>query len=112
MLFFLGTFAPLLRASERPIAIACFRLFTTPPLPPLPERSVPLFLRCITLLTLLLAAFPYFGILFLLHKFRRYCSKPFSFSNLNRWSHLRLPFAKQGLDWSMSFIYCLLGSFD
>jgi hypothetical protein len=26
--FFAGTFAPARRASERPIAIACFRLFT------------------------------------------------------------------------------------
>ena len=32
-----GTFAPFLRASERPIAIACLRLLTLPPLPPLPE---------------------------------------------------------------------------
>jgi hypothetical protein len=29
--FFLGTFAPFFRASERPIAIACRRLFTVPP---------------------------------------------------------------------------------
>jgi hypothetical protein len=28
---FLGTFAPFFRASESPIAIACFRLFTLPP---------------------------------------------------------------------------------
>src|SRR6266852_2057089 len=58
--FLRGTFTPFLRASERPIAIACSRLFTLPPLPPLPERSVPLFFRCIALLTLLLAAWPYF----------------------------------------------------
>ena len=57
--FFLGTFAPFSRASESPIAIACLRLFTLPPLPPLPERSVPFFLRCIALLTLLPAALPY-----------------------------------------------------
>ena len=30
-----GTFLPLLRASERAMAIACLRLFTVPPLPPL-----------------------------------------------------------------------------
>src|SRR5690349_4889389 len=37
--FLRGTFAPLARASERPIAIACLRLFTLPPLPPRPLRS-------------------------------------------------------------------------
>lgn len=59
--FFGGTFAPFLRASERPIAMACFLLFTRPPFPLLPERKVPRFFRCIALLTLLEAAFPYFG---------------------------------------------------
>jgi hypothetical protein len=39
--------------------MACFLLLTAPPLPPFPERSLPLFSRCIALLTLLLAAFPY-----------------------------------------------------
>jgi hypothetical protein len=58
--FLLGTFAPLLRASERPIAIACLRLFTLPPFPPLPDLSVPRFLRRIALATVLLAALPYF----------------------------------------------------
>lgn len=57
-----GTLAPFLRASERPIAIACFLLFTRPPLPLFPERSVPFFLRCIALLTDLLAALPYLAI--------------------------------------------------
>src|ERR1700722_6397164 len=41
------------------MAIACFLLFTVPPLPPFPDLSVPLFSRCIALLTLLPAAFPY-----------------------------------------------------
>lgn len=58
---FLGTFAPFSRASESPIAIACFRLFTPPPFPPLPERSVPFFLRRMALSTLLPAALPYLG---------------------------------------------------
>jgi hypothetical protein len=58
--FFLGTFAPFLRASERPIAMACLRLFTVPPFPPLPDLSVPLFSRCTALFTDLLAALPYF----------------------------------------------------
>jgi hypothetical protein len=57
--FFLGTLAPFLRASESPMAIACLRLFTHPPLPPLPERSVPRFLRRIALSTVLPAALPY-----------------------------------------------------
>jgi hypothetical protein len=56
---FFGTFAPRLRASERPTAMACLRLFTFPPLPPFPDFSVPVFLRCIALFTLLAAAFPY-----------------------------------------------------
>src|SRR3954470_600517 len=53
--FFEGTFWPFLRASESPMAIACFRLFTLPPLPPLPDLSVPLFLRRTALATVLLA---------------------------------------------------------
>jgi hypothetical protein len=59
---FLGTFAPFLRASAKPIAIACFLLLTTPPLPPFPDRKVPCFLRRIALLTVLLAARPYLAI--------------------------------------------------
>ena len=55
-----GTFAPFFRASDKPIAIACLRLFTVPPLPPRPLFSVPFFLRRIALPTLLLAARPYF----------------------------------------------------
>src|SRR5690349_8565224 len=38
---FRGTFAPFLRASERPIAMACLRLLTLPPCPLLPRLSVP-----------------------------------------------------------------------
>jgi hypothetical protein len=57
---FLGTLAPALRASERPIAIACFRDVTTPPFPPLPERSVPSLSRCKAPSTLFVAALPYF----------------------------------------------------
>ena len=59
---FRGTFAPFSRASERPIAMACFRLLTRPPFPPLPERRVPFFLRRIALLTDLLAARSYLAI--------------------------------------------------
>jgi len=57
--FFFGTVAPLLRASDRPMAIACFLLVTFPPLPPLPELRVPFFLRRMALATFLPAAFPY-----------------------------------------------------
>jgi hypothetical protein len=60
-----GTLAPFFRASESPIAIACFRLFTLPPLPPLPLLSVPFLRFFIARSTLLLAAFPYFLVLFL-----------------------------------------------
>src|SRR5579883_1341983 len=57
-----GTFAPFLRASDRPIAMACLRLLTGPAFPRLPERSVPRFLLRIALTTDLDAAFPYFAI--------------------------------------------------
>jgi hypothetical protein len=56
---FRGTFAPFFRASDKPIAIACFRLFTLPPLPPFPDFSVPAFSRCIALFTDFLEASPY-----------------------------------------------------
>src|SRR5690242_18451364 len=55
-----GTFAPFLRASESPMAIACLRLFTLPPWPLLPRLSVPCLRRRIALSTLLLAPRPYF----------------------------------------------------
>jgi hypothetical protein len=57
--FLLGTLAPFFRASERPMAMACLRLFTLPPLPPGPERRVPRFLRRIALATVLLAPLLY-----------------------------------------------------
>src|ERR1043166_8194024 len=50
-LFFLGTLAPFLRASERPIAIACLRLLTFPPRPPLPLFSLPFLYLCISRFT-------------------------------------------------------------
>jgi len=59
----LGTFAPFFRASESPMAIACFRLVTRPPLPPFPERNVPRFSLCIALFTDLAAAFPYLAMI-------------------------------------------------
>jgi hypothetical protein len=54
----LGTFAPFLRASESPIAIACFRLVTRPPCPDLPLFNVPRFRRLMALSTDLDAAPP------------------------------------------------------
>jgi hypothetical protein len=59
VLFFGGTFAPCFRASDKPMAIACFLLLTRPPLPPFPDRNVPCFLRRSALATRLLAALPY-----------------------------------------------------
>jgi len=56
---FRGTFAPFFRASESPIAIACLRLVTLPPLPPFPDLSVPFFRRRIADSTRLPAALPY-----------------------------------------------------
>src|SRR3979490_2384570 len=56
---FFGTLAPFFRASESPIAIACLRLFTAPPLPPFPERRAPFFLRRTALSTVFPAALPY-----------------------------------------------------
>jgi hypothetical protein len=57
--FLLGDFGTLSRASESPMAIACLRLFTVPPFPPLPDFKVPFFLRRIALATVLPAALPY-----------------------------------------------------
>src|SRR3954471_2490390 len=63
--FFDGTFLPLRRASERPMAIACFRLFTFPPLPPLPLLSVPFLRLCMARFTSLPALREYFAMGFL-----------------------------------------------
>jgi hypothetical protein len=49
--------APFLRASDKPIAIACLRLFTVLPL--LPDLSVPFLRRRIALATRFEAALPY-----------------------------------------------------
>jgi hypothetical protein len=59
---FAGTFAPFFRASDNPMAIACFLLFTTPPFPPLPDRSVPFFSLCNALSTDFFEAAPYLAI--------------------------------------------------
>jgi len=55
-LFFRGTFAPDLRASDSPMAIACFLLFTLRPERPL--RSVPRLRSCIARFTFFPAFFP------------------------------------------------------
>jgi hypothetical protein len=41
------------------MAMACFLLFTLPPLPPRPERKVPFFLRRMALATVFPAPLPY-----------------------------------------------------
>ncbi|HVT99262.1 MAG TPA: hypothetical protein VHE33_17300 [Acidobacteriaceae bacterium] len=56
--FFFGTFAPALRASDNPIAIACLRLVTFLPLRPL--LSLPVFFSRITRATFFCAFGPYF----------------------------------------------------
>src|SRR5687768_17332067 len=61
---FLGTLAPLFRASDSPIAIACFLLVTFFPL--LPLRSVPRLRSCIAFSTFFSASFEYFAIVFLI----------------------------------------------
>src|SRR5437868_13548727 len=58
--FFFGTLPPSLRASDYPIAIACFLLVTF--LPDLPLFSVPSLRSCIAFLTFFCAFFPYFAI--------------------------------------------------
>jgi hypothetical protein len=55
-----GTFPPARRASDRPIAIACFRLVTF--LPDRPLRSVPCLRSCIAFSTFCDAFRPYFAI--------------------------------------------------
>jgi hypothetical protein len=61
-----GTRLPLRRALDKPIAIACFRLFTFPPLPPFPLLAVPrLYLR-ISLSTSFEALLAYFLAMILL----------------------------------------------
>src|SRR5205823_11652875 len=57
LFFFFGTLPPARRACDRPIAIACLRLFTF--LPERPDLSVPRFRSCIARLTLLCAFLPY-----------------------------------------------------
>jgi hypothetical protein len=56
--FFFGAFLPSLRASESPMAIACFRLFTVLPLRPL--LRVPSLRSCIAFSTFFEAPLEYF----------------------------------------------------
>jgi hypothetical protein len=60
--FFRGTFPPSFRASDNPIAIACFLLVTF--LPDRPLLSVPSFLSCIAFSTFLEAFLPYLAMAF------------------------------------------------
>ena len=56
--FLFGTFLPARRASDKPIAMACFRLLTVAPEPPL--FNVPRLRSCIALATFLDAPLLYF----------------------------------------------------
>jgi hypothetical protein len=56
-----GTFAPACLASESPIAMACFLLFTVLPDPP--DFNWPRFLSCIAFSTFSCAAFEYFAMM-------------------------------------------------
>ena len=69
--FFGGTFAPASRASEIAIAIACLRLVTFLPLPPL--LNVPRFFSRITFSILSCAAFEYFFVA-MVEDFSAYCA--------------------------------------
>ncbi|GAC1501495.1 MAG: hypothetical protein NVS1B14_05910 [Vulcanimicrobiaceae bacterium] len=60
---FFGTLAPERRASESPIAIACFRLVTF--LPERPDSSLPRFISCMVFLTFRWEAAPNFRLDFL-----------------------------------------------
>jgi hypothetical protein len=68
--FFDGTLPPSRRASDRPMAMACLRLFTF--FPELPLFNVPRLRSCIAFSTLSDAFFPYF--------FDAICSSPFACS--------------------------------
>lgn len=59
--FLEGTLPPSLRASDRPMAMACLRLFTFLPDPP--DFNSPCFISCMALSTLSEAFFPYFAII-------------------------------------------------
>src|SRR5882724_10073237 len=62
--FLFGTLPPSFRASDKPIAIACFLLVTF--LPDLPLFRVPSLRSCIAFLTFFCAFFPYLAIVHLL----------------------------------------------
>ena len=57
--FLAGTLAPFFLASDKPMAIACFRLVT---FLPLPDRRVPFFFLFIALFTMSVDFFEYFAI--------------------------------------------------
>jgi hypothetical protein len=57
--FFFGTLPPFRRASDRPMAMACFRLLTF--FPDLPLFNLPRLRSCIAFLTFRFAVLPYFA---------------------------------------------------
>ena len=64
LLFFCGTFAPPRRASDKPMAIACFRVLTV--IPARPRVSFPRLRSCIAFFTFCWALGPYLAIACLL----------------------------------------------
>jgi hypothetical protein len=66
--FFFGAFPPSFRASDSPMAIACFLLVTF--LPDLPLFRVPSLRSCIAFLTFFCAFLPYFATAHLLSYFK------------------------------------------
>src|SRR5205807_7106192 len=72
--FFFGTLPPSFRASDKPIAIACFLLVTF--LPDLPLFNVPSLRSCIAFLTFFCAFLPYLAIAHL---------PPIYYSSLDTW---------------------------
>src|SRR5829696_6397741 len=62
--FLFGTFLPFFRALDNPIAIACLRLLTLPPLPPGPLFAFPLLYSCISFFTSSPALREYFRLRF------------------------------------------------
>src|SRR3989441_6711791 len=83
--FFLGTLPPAFLASDSPIAIACFLLFTFLPEPLL---RVPFFRSCIAFSTFSDAFLPYLAIINPpLRRFRTHARHPFIRRSIVRLSH-------------------------
>src|ERR1043165_9219644 len=78
--FFFGTLPPALRASDNPIAIACFLLVTF--FPERPLLSFPFFRSCIARLTFFCAVLPYFAIVVPPFDYVDFLAVPFAYCSL------------------------------